>query len=175
MKTYRLQILLNQDMYTAKDSYEQDFSSMEKAEEFAKENGLIVGGESSGVWAIWDGVFYSGQEEIHDATEHDGSCIYGAEQFDCAYTHLEVISSEKDVDKLVEACVELINSIDDNGVDLWDRDLGDTHSSIMFYGGHVTCDVEDEEGGEGEDKVEFEGISDSYNKLKKLLKEMGVK
>lgn len=170
MKIYRLTIQFSEEMYTTKDTFENDFNSMEKAEVWAKENGLIVGGESSGVWALWDGVLYSGQEEVDDAMQMDG-----VEQFDCAYTHLEIISSEKDVDKLVEACQELIDSIDDNCIDLWDRDLQDTHSSTMFYGGHVTCDVEDEEGGVGEDKVEFEGISDSYNKLKKLLKGMGVK
>jgi len=167
MKTYRLQISLMCDGYTTKDFHEAEFSSMEDAEKFAKRNGLIIGGESSGSFAVHDGLFYNAEEvEEHRSylMQHNSNF-----EFDCTYTHLEIISKEKDVDKLVEACQELLLSIGENTIDLWDANLNDTHSSILWDGGEVTTDYD-----KGE-KTEFEGISEAHAKLYNLLKEMGVK
>ena len=74
----------------------------------------------------------------------------------------------KDVDKLVEACQELLLSIGENTIDLWDANLNYTHSSILWDGGEVTTDYD-----KGE-KTEFEGISEAHAKLYNLLKEMGI-
>ena len=116
MKTYRLQISLMCDGYTTKDFHEAEFSSMEDAEKFAKRNGLIIGGESSGSFAVHDGLFYNAEEvEEHRSylMQHDSNF-----EFDCAYTHLEIISNEKDVDKLIGAISDIIGACEDMDIEI---------------------------------------------------------
>ena len=115
MKIYRLTIQFSEEMYTTKDTFENDFNTLKKAQSWAKKNGLEVDGETGGRWAINDGMLYNAEDVEKHWRFLDKA---GSPEFDCAYTHLEVISSEKDVDKLTGAILDIIQACEEMDIDI---------------------------------------------------------
>ena len=102
--------------------------------------------------------------DLNQCSELIDSDIYNV---DHDYLNEDIsISCDKAV-KILTAAKDLLKSIDKNHMDLWDADLEDTHSSVIFSSADVTCYGSNHE----EYKQEFKGISNSYSKLKKLIKE----
>ena len=66
--------------------------------------------------------------------------------------------------QIIKKTKELLNAIDENHFNLWDADLNNTHSCIIFDGGDMTTEYE-----EGI-KTNFKGIYKQYYELLKLIK-----
>ena len=71
--------------------------------------------------------------------------------------------------QIIKKAKELLDAIGENHFDLWDANLNDTHSCIIFDGGDITTEYE-----EGI-KTEFKGIYKQYYELNDLIKKEIIK
>jgi len=105
---------------------------------------------------IWD---------LNQCSELIDSDIYNV---DHDYLNEDInISCDKAV-KILIAAKSLLKSIDENRWDLWENDIENKHECILWYDAYYQT-YEDKNGNW---ETEYKnGISDSYNKLKKLIEE----
>ena len=105
---------------------------------------------------IWD---------LNQCSELIGSEVYNV---DHDYLNEDIsISCDKAV-KILTAAKSLLKSIDENRWSLWENDAENTHECILWYDAYYQTDEDENGNWETEYK---NGISDSYNKLKKLIEE----